>query len=74
MKNGAIRGLGSTLSYRGREYISVTMFSGLVSQLFFSWTGTSGISSSVGSSVSHAQPFSVRNVPTALSFSAGTQP
>lgn len=48
MKNGAISGLGSTLSYRGREYISVTMFSGFVNQLFFSCTGTSGISSSVG--------------------------
>ena len=74
MKNGAIRGLGSTLSYLGREYISVTMFKGFVSQLFFSCTGTSGISSSVGSSASQAQPFSVRNAPTAFSCSAGTQP
>jgi len=35
------------------------MFKGFVSQLFFSCTGTSGISSSVGSSVSQAPPFSV---------------
>ena len=56
MKNGAIRGLGSTLSYLGREYISVTMFSGRVRQLFFSFTGTSGYSSGAGSAASQAQP------------------
>ncbi len=69
-----MRGLGSTLLYAGREYISVTMFKGFVNQLFFSRTGTSGMSSSAGSSASQAQPLASRRAWTSARFSAGAQP
>ena len=50
------------------------MFSGLVSQLFFSRTGTSGMSSSAGSSASQAQPAPSSKAWTSLRFSAGAHP
>jgi hypothetical protein len=50
------------------------MFSGLVSQLFFSRTGTSGTSSSVGSLASQAQPLASSRDWTSARFSAGAQP
>ena len=50
------------------------MFRGRVNQLFFSFTGTLEISSSVGSDASQAQPRFFRKVSNSPSCSAGAQP
>ena len=74
MKKGAIRGLGSTVPYTGRAYISVTMFMHRVSGPFWSFTGTFGYSSGAGSVSSQAQSKAARACSSLETLGSSTQP